>query len=294
MTNSDTPQLITNESALDAHVSRPLDEAGLSNLAMPMTEDDVVISTFPKCGTTWSAQICHGLRSDGDNSFTNLSEVFPWLEMGHLFGHDMNHTRTFRPGLFKSHMELSALPPGAKVINIVRNPADTLLSYYNFWSGTLIDPDAIMPLMMARALFAQDRREQPLSMFRLNYFEHLVDFHTTDYDGQVLYIAYEDMKLNLPAAVRRISRFMGFDISKTLERKIVSQSTFEFMSRQREKYQEQVPGGRMEMVVNGRVGDGKAALSTEVLTLLDNAWQEWVTPNLGYRDYDELRGMISL
>lgn len=294
MSETDEHALIADESALAAHVGKPFDDIAKARLATAMSENDIIISTFPKCGTTWVAQIVHGLRSDGDMSFSNLGEVFPWLEMGHYFGHDLNNTRRFSPGLFKSHMELSALPGGAKVINIVRNPADTLMSYYNFWSGTSIDPEKISPEMMARQLFLQDRQNQPANMFRLNYFQHIVDFHITDYDGQVLYIAYEDMKLNLPAAVRRISRFMGLDISKTFERKITQQSTFEFMSRHKEKYNEKVPGGLMEMVVSGRVGDGNASLSDELLETLDTAWQESVTPYLGYLNYAGLRDAIRL
>ena len=102
----------------------------------------------------------------------------------------------------------------------------------------LFDPDVISIEMMARQLFLVDRSSGPQNMFRLNYYQHLVDFHSADYDGQVLYIAYEDMKLNLPAAVRRIARFMELEPSKIVQQKVVEQATFGFMSRHKEKYQE--------------------------------------------------------
>lgn len=191
-------------------------------------------------------------------------------------------------------MQLSELPAGGKVINIIRNPGDTLVSYYNFWSGVLFDPDVVSIEMMARQLFLLDRSSGPQNMFRLNYFQHLVDFHTTDYEGQVLYIAYEDMKLNLPAAVRRVARFMGLDPSRVLLQKVVEQATFEYMSRHKEKYQELVPGGVMEMVVTGRVGDSKQRLSAELESELDEAWQRYVTPMLGYQNYEQLLDSISL
>jgi|TARA_B100001971_G_C18227540_1_gene561581 hypothetical protein len=285
---------IQTEAQLAAHVSRPFDDIAKARLRTQLQPDDIIISTFPKCGTTWSAQIAHGLRSNGDMSFESLGQVFPWFETGHFFGQDLESTRAFTPALFKSHMALSELPRGGKVINIIRDPGDTLMSYYNFWADVLFDPNIISLEMMARQLFLLDRSEHPRNMFRLNYYQHLVDFHTGDYDGPVLFIAYEDMKINLPAAVRRISRFIGFNISKILERKITQQSTFEFMSRHSEKFTEQVPNGLMEMVVTGRVGDAKQGLDENLKRQLEDAWQDYVTPQLGYRSYAELREAISL
>jgi hypothetical protein len=297
---SEAPQAhaIQTEEQLAAHISRPFDEVAIARLQTPLTPNDVVISTFPKCGTTWSAQIAHGLRSNGDMSFENIGRVFPWFEMGHFFGQELDSTRRFTPALFKSHMALSELPTGGKVINIIRNPGDTLMSYYNFWADMLFDRSDITLDMMARQFFLLEKPDHPQNMFRLNYFQHLVDFHTADYDGPVLFIAYEDMKNDLPAAVRRIASFMDLDLSldlgKELEEKVTHQATFEFMSEHRQKFTEQVPNGFMEMVVTGRVGDAQAGLSEQLKAQLKDAWQEYVTPHLGYASYDDLRAAISL
>ena len=107
-------------------------------------------------------------------------------------------------------------------------------------------------------------------------------------------MCHEDMKLNLPAAVRRIARFMGLDPSRILQQKVIEQASFEFMSRHRGKYQERVPGGVLEMVVTGRVGDAKQNISAELQSALDEAWQRYVTPVLGYENYDQLVDSISL
>ena len=129
--------MIETEGQLLQFISQPFEAQALQALVEPMEATEVVISTFPKCGTNWAAQITHGLRSAGDFSFGNISEVFPWFEMGYRFGHDLSRPQKFSPHLFKSHMQLSELPAGGKVINIIRNPGDTLVSYYNFWSGAL-------------------------------------------------------------------------------------------------------------------------------------------------------------
>mgnify|MGYP001825167494 CR=1 FL=1 len=283
---------IQSEEQLIAHISRPFDDVAIARLQTELSPDDVVISTFPKCGTTWSAQIAHGLRATGDMSFDNLGQVFPWFEMGHYFGQDLESTRAFTPALFKSHMELSELPSGAKVINIIRNPGDTLMSYYNFWADKLFSRSDITLDMMARQFFIRDRSDSPRNMFRLNYFQHLVDFHTTQHDGPVLYLAYEDMKTDLPAAVRRIAEFMNIDLTRALADKVTQQASFEFMSQHKDKFSEQVPNGVMEMVVTGRVGDADKGLSSDLKAQLEDAWRQYVTPQLGYRNYAELREAI--
>ena len=292
MSDHTQPKPIRNEEQLAAHISRPFDDVAIERLQTKLAPTDVVISTFPKCGTTWSAQIAHALRAGGDMSFANLGQVFPWLEMGHFFGQNLDSTRAFEPALFKSHMELSELPPGGKIINIIRNPGDTLMSYYNFWADVLFDRDEVSLDMMARQFFLLERSDAPRNMFQLNYYQHLVDFHTTEYDGPVLFVAYEDLKDDLPLAVRRIARFMDVDLNDELQAKVTHQASFEFMSAHREKFSEQVPNGVMEMVVTGRVGDAETGLSDPLKEQLQSAWQRYVSPRLGYADYAELRAAI--
>jgi len=48
------------------------------------------------------------------------------------------------------------------------------------------------------------------------------------------------------------------------------------------------------MVVTGRVGDSKQKISAELQSELDEAWQRYVTPMLGYENYDQLLDSISL
>ena len=286
--------MIETEDQLSEHISQPFDALAMDALSRPMEASEIIISTFPKGGTTWAGQIAHGLRSKGDESFSNLSQVFPWLEMGHVFGHNLSTPQKFSPHLFKSHMHLSELPQGGKVINVIRNPGDTLISYYNFWSGVLFDAEKISLEMMARQFFLLDRSNGPRNMFRLNYFQHLIDFHSANYDGKVLYLAYEDMKADLSASVVRIAEFMEIDLNTSLHKTVVEHASFDYMLGSKEKFQESVPSGTLEMVATGRVGDSTHGLSADLQLNLEAAWSSYVTPQLGYQNYKELRDSISL
>ncbi len=47
--------MIETEEQLRQSVSEPFEAPALQALAEPMEATEIVISTFPKCGTTWAA-----------------------------------------------------------------------------------------------------------------------------------------------------------------------------------------------------------------------------------------------
>ena len=49
---------------------------------------DVFIATYPKCGTTLLQQMLHTLRTRGDMSFDEITEVVPWFESAWDIGID--------------------------------------------------------------------------------------------------------------------------------------------------------------------------------------------------------------
>ena len=51
---------------------------------------DVMITTFPKTGTTWLQQICHQLRNGGKGmDFMEVTQVMPWPEFAYECGQDL-------------------------------------------------------------------------------------------------------------------------------------------------------------------------------------------------------------
>mmetsp|Transcript_25627 Transcript_25627/g.45506 ORF Transcript_25627/g.45506 Transcript_25627/m.45506 type:complete len:127 (+) Transcript_25627:68-448(+) len=62
-------------------------------------DGDVFISTYAKCGTTWTMQILHQLRSKGDMDFEEITAVIPW-DIGALdCGQDLNTDHKYSPRL---------------------------------------------------------------------------------------------------------------------------------------------------------------------------------------------------
>ncbi len=103
-------------------------------LEISLTEDDYAISGYPKTGITWLVQIVHQLRTGGDENFTDISMVVPFLLAESVFGPqvgDMGYT--VQPRVFKTHYYYDDLVKiGGKHIQVMRNPEDTLWSMLHF------------------------------------------------------------------------------------------------------------------------------------------------------------------
>ena len=125
-------------------------------------EDDIWISSFPKCGTTWTQEmvwnIVHHLNFEKARS-EKLDLRIPYFELTAIT--EQRHFQKFteleksenanlvasiefckglttRPRIIKTHLEYTMLPrqvteKGAKVIYVTRNPRDAVVSFYNHW-----------------------------------------------------------------------------------------------------------------------------------------------------------------
>src|SRR6266550_7695693 len=112
-------------------------------------DDDIVISTPPKCGTTWMQMLCALLVFQTPQLPRRLTELSPWLDMQTAVRDDVvaaleaqQHRR-----FIKSHTPLDGLPYDERVtyICVGRDPRDVFLSLDNHIENT-----DIMALFAAR------------------------------------------------------------------------------------------------------------------------------------------------
>ncbi|KAI1287456.1 Sulfotransferase 1A4 [Halotydeus destructor] len=96
-------------------------------------DDDVIIVTYPKNGTTWTQQIVtlifHGGEVPEEVKKWGLYAWSPFMEiMGSATAEKMP-----RPFAMKTHLPFHLQPwnPKAKYIVVVRNPKDVCVSYYH-------------------------------------------------------------------------------------------------------------------------------------------------------------------
>jgi hypothetical protein len=204
---------------------------------MKLYPDDVWITGYPKSGTTWMQQIVRLIRNNGVHEDRIIAEAVPWPEAstGIHMGDSNASTDTFcgtvaidampRPRTFKSHFPYDYFPPGrpnttpCKYIYVTRNPKDAAVSLYcmlsqAYWTSMTWDT------------FWADRKKH---CYFGNYFDHVLSWWPHREDKNVLFVKYEDMKKDLPAAVAKVASFIDADVSADTVARIVSMASFEKM-----------------------------------------------------------------
>jgi hypothetical protein len=255
--------------------------------------DDVLIATYPKCGTTWVQQIIHGLRTRGSMDFEEITAAVPWLELALDLGMDLGAPQAAAPRAFKTHLAWHEIPKGGRYICVVRDPKDVVVSLYHFHEGWRFEPGAISTDEYARELFMAKERGR-------RYWRHLASWWQQRTRPEILMLCYEDMKADLPRAVQRIAGFIGLTLDEELLEIAVRQSSIEFMNQHRAKFDDHLvrqarnfsrgipPGGESAKVRGGRVGDHAFELSKRTREELDAIWREEMQPN-GLPSYDAIR-----
>ena len=252
--------------------------------------DDILIATFPKSGTTWIQQICHGLRTSGDMTFDEITFVVPWIEMAHDLGLDSNAEQVANPRCFKSHDTWEDIAKGARYIYVVRNPYDVAISMFNFMDGWFIEPGTVALEEFIPAFFAANYRER-------GYWRHLLSWWAQKDNPDVLFCAYENMKVDLPGTVKRIAEFMGITDLEVI--KIATeQASYEFMNANNRQFDDHIVSeakndalGLPPYAMSTKVRKGvsqTATLNDELRVLLDKIWEEIIEAKLGFSDYDAL------
>ncbi|XP_036023434.1 bile salt sulfotransferase 1-like isoform X2 [Onychomys torridus] len=104
-------------------------------------DEDTVILTYPKSGTHWLVETVCLIQSKGDPNWIQSEPIWersPWIEGQRGYQKLINKEG---PRLITSHLPLHLFPKSffsskAKVIYVIRNPRDVLVSGYFFWSKT--------------------------------------------------------------------------------------------------------------------------------------------------------------
>ena len=258
-------------------------------LAVKLRESDVVITPFGKSGTTWTQQIVHTLRTRGDMDFDDISRVVPWIETAWVLGIDLDAEQRANPRAFKSHLSADHMPRGGRYINVVRHPADVLVSLYKFQEGWFVEPGSIDIDEFAQATIGR----------KDGYFQHLLSWWARRNDADVLFLAYERMLKDAKVTITRIADFIGIPLDDELLDLTHRHSTIEFMLAHKNRFDDALmrkaseehcglaPGSDSAKVREGKAGSGQS-LSAATLAVIDECWQTQVTNTLGFANYDEL------
>ncbi|QYX57630.1 sulfotransferase domain-containing protein [Roseovarius sp. SCSIO 43702] len=236
-------------------------EGRARGLAYRPDPTDVFIAPYAKCGTTWMQQIVHGLRTGGDMAFDEITAAVPWIEMAHDMGLAIPGDQP-APRAFKSHLGWHEIPKGGRYIVVLRDPVDAMRSLFRFLEGWFFEPGSIG--LDEFALDYLDRSD------RDDYWTHAASWWRVRNRDEVLLLAYEHMRADLPRTVARVAAFLGLDDAQTIAI-ATRQASFDFMKAHERQFDDHLlraardaacglpPGGAASKVHEGRVA-GEAHL----------------------------------
>lgn len=285
---------------------------GYAEFAPGPDPSDVILTAFPKSGSTWTSYLLHQLRSGGDHDFDDIKHEVVDITPGHWdpAENPFSPAQRFHPRTFKTHGSYGLAPKGARYIYLARDPRDSLVSLYHFIHDLF--------QLQERAPMEAFYREYYVERFGAGHdigcvWDHFLSWHPLRDRPEMLWIHYEDLLEDLPYCLRRISAHMGLDddpkrIELVLERSAMDRmrairgkldpSPDNYVGKLTRGFSGQTAGYAGDMKVGkmrkGVAGDGRTTLSDELLAQLAEEWTARITPALGYRDYEEMRAACSL
>ena len=236
---------------------------------------DVVVSTPPKCGTTWTQMICALLVLQEPELPLPLDTLSPWIDMvtrarTEVFADLAAQThRRF----IKTHTPLDGIPndPTVTYICVGRDPRDVALSMDHHIDNmdvgaflesreraAAIDGIELGPLRRPpprpdgeRNRFWQwvdDETPSTQSGSSLRFtVEHLQTFRDAADDLDVVCLHYDDLKADLEGQMRELAAHLGIEVDEDRWPRLVEAATFESM---RSRADSTVPGGGPELWID--------------------------------------------
>jgi aryl sulfotransferase len=206
-------------------------------------DDDIVISTYAKSGTTWMQQIVAQLLFGPDPDLS-VADMSPWLDLRvppkevKLPQVEAQAHRRF----LKTHLPLDALvfSPEAKYVYIGRDGRDVVWSMYNhhananqLWYDALNDtpgrvgPPIERPPADIRDYWRDwmDRDGHPFWPF----WENIRTWWSARHLDNVLLVHFADLKRDMEGEMRRIARFLDVPVDEAGWPRIVEYCSFDWM-----------------------------------------------------------------
>lgn len=218
--------------------------------------DDIVIATYPKCGTTWMQRIVSLLvfQSPEPRSVMHIS---PWIDRRFPEPVEDVMARIDSQGhrrFLKSHLPADGLPLFGEVryIHVARHGLDAFMSFHNHATGytpearAALDRAGLEDPLIARpypdipadaAEFYRMWISQGIGQGQedgtpsLSYFAFQRSWWEERQRPNVLFVHYNDLKADLEGEMRRIAEFLGISVPAHVWPQLVSAATFDAMRR---------------------------------------------------------------
>ncbi|KAG8381925.1 hypothetical protein BUALT_Bualt05G0023400 [Buddleja alternifolia] len=244
-------------------------------------DTDIILSTLPKSGTTWLIPLTfcivnrHTYPIAQSPLLTSSPHtIVPFLELN-LYWEQTNPDleNIPSPRIFSTHMPFNVLPDSireseCKILYMCRNPLDHFISYRQFLLKNKIEKDA-KPLDIDETF---DMFCQGIQLYG-PFWEHVLGYWNAHLKNpeKVLFLKYEDLKMETTLYIKKIAEFIGFPFSLEEEEQGLIEEISNFCSFENISNLEANKKGKFMGIVEnssffrkGEIGDWKNYLTPEM------------------------------
>ena len=214
-------------------------------------DDDVVIATYAKSGTTWTQQIVGELIFRGAEcavyAFADVkaSRTSPWVDFRAIpLDQVMENLEAQKNRRFvKTHLPLDAMvfAPRAKYLYVGRDGRDTAWSLYNHHAGLSDQAYGLINNTPGRVGPPLERPTGDIVLYfrewldggglplGCSFWEHSQGWWNARHLPNVLLVHFNNLKADLPREMQRIASFLGIEIEEELWPTLVEHCTLDYM-----------------------------------------------------------------
>lgn len=222
---------------------------------------DVIITSFPKAGTTLMQQMTyqvlvasgHAPHNDPKGeAFSDISDIAPWIN----FSPEIAEGLETNPRLYKSHSTAKTFHIGSqRHIVVLRDPANFPASWLDFMADMYPDDVAQRMYDLGRPLFdaifkqhilaipALPNTGSPLPMVDLRWFHFAADWLEYAHRDDVLILFYEDMVGDPATTANMVAAFLDVHLPEDALSTIIHRCSRDYM----------VEGTRFKSVWDARI-----------------------------------------
>jgi hypothetical protein len=231
--------------------------------------DDLYLVSYPKSGVTWLSFLMANihLKMGGitrEVNFYNINDFVPDIHSSRTLSGDIRFFPWHRT--IKSHSAFN--PFYQKVIYLVRDPRDVMVSYYFFLKGLGDFDGSLSELIHSRLLGITA------------WCKHVQSWiESTPVSVNIDFIRYEDLKADTRNVLNRVYQHLGYKIPDDILAESIEVASFENMKKLEKFYDF---GGDMrfpdlEFVRKGQSAGYKLDLSEEDINYINKTAMRWMS-----------------
>ncbi|MDC0231535.1 sulfotransferase domain-containing protein [Aureispira] len=211
---------------------------------------DIFFVGFPKSGNTWLQNLGAGILFGIDSNY--LSDKLTQILIPNVHGQKY-YKRILDFTCFKSH--LLPQPEYKKVVYIVRDGRDSLVSYYHMMKTS------------GKTTSLEDIVIKGESLFPCKWNEHVRKWKENKYNADILWIRYEDLLSNPLKEMKRFCDFIGIERSEETIKRSIAGNSFKKMQEKEKEFGWHNPNWNKEgkFIRKGKTGEYIKEMNEELI-----------------------------